>query len=272
MTFPALRDGRVVKEAFASGLPKPSFNLRLQHAAADLRRYPRARGDRRCCSISNGSTAISSSVSIGAAASFFDGSELSAHQPPGRCARTRPARAVPRRGARRRARRHLGAAGHRRLRPRSRHLAARARRCLTRGGLRTARHRTRRTRSRQAVHLRDHGHDQAATRSGSRCCSPRNLKRAGINARRSALSMRCSTRRRRIAFDFDMIQNRWDQSLSPGNEQAFYWSSAAADEQRQPQLHGRASSPAIDAHDRRAAQGRRAATISSPRCVRSTAC
>ena len=34
---------------------------------------------------------------------------------------------------------------------------------------------------------------------------------------------------RRIAFDFDMIQSRWDQSLSPGNEQAFYWSSAAAD-------------------------------------------
>ena len=34
---------------------------------------------------------------------------------------------------------------------------------------------------------------------------------------------------RRIAFDFDMIQYRWDQSLSPGNEQAFYWSSAAAD-------------------------------------------
>jgi peptide/nickel transport system substrate-binding protein len=27
-----------------------------------------------------------------------------------------------------------------------------------------------------------------------------------------------------------MIQNRWDQSLSPGNEQAFYWGSAAADQ------------------------------------------
>jgi peptide/nickel transport system substrate-binding protein len=34
---------------------------------------------------------------------------------------------------------------------------------------------------------------------------------------------------RRIAFDFDMISNRWDESLSPGNEQAFYWSSEAAD-------------------------------------------
>jgi len=27
-----------------------------------------------------------------------------------------------------------------------------------------------------------------------------------------------------------MIEYRWDQSLSPGNEQAFYWGSAAADE------------------------------------------
>ena len=35
--------------------------------------------------------------------------------------------------------------------------------------------------------------------------------------------------RRRIAYDFDMMEYRWDQSLSPGNEQAFYWGSAAAD-------------------------------------------
>src|SRR5439155_19395907 len=35
---------------------------------------------------------------------------------------------------------------------------------------------------------------------------------------------------RRLTYDFDMIENRWDQSLSPGNEQAFYWGSAAADQ------------------------------------------
>jgi peptide/nickel transport system substrate-binding protein len=34
---------------------------------------------------------------------------------------------------------------------------------------------------------------------------------------------------RRLAYDFDMIENRWDQSLSPGNEQSFYWGTAAAD-------------------------------------------
>ena len=35
--------------------------------------------------------------------------------------------------------------------------------------------------------------------------------------------------RRRLTYDYDMIEYRWDQSLSPGNEQAFYWGSAAAD-------------------------------------------
>jgi peptide/nickel transport system substrate-binding protein len=34
---------------------------------------------------------------------------------------------------------------------------------------------------------------------------------------------------RRITYDYDMIEFRWDQSLSPGNEQVFYWGSAAAD-------------------------------------------
>jgi microcin C transport system substrate-binding protein len=31
------------------------------------------------------------------------------------------------------------------------------------------------------------------------------------------------------SFDFDMITFGWPQSLSPGNEQRFYWGSAAAD-------------------------------------------
>jgi peptide/nickel transport system substrate-binding protein len=36
--------------------------------------------------------------------------------------------------------------------------------------------------------------------------------------------------RRLIGFDFDMTQYRWEQSLSPGNEQLFYFGSAAASE------------------------------------------
>jgi peptide/nickel transport system substrate-binding protein len=32
------------------------------------------------------------------------------------------------------------------------------------------------------------------------------------------------------SFDFDMIEYRWEQSLSPGNEQSFYFGAAAADQ------------------------------------------
>jgi peptide/nickel transport system substrate-binding protein len=54
------------------------------------------------------------------------------------------------------------------------------------------------------------------------------LKRAGITAQvRSVDAVQYEARR--LSYDFDMIENRWDQSLSPGNEQAFYWGSAAAD-------------------------------------------
>ncbi len=53
------------------------------------------------------------------------------------------------------------------------------------------------------------------------------LARAGIDARIRMVDA-VQYDQRRTNFDFDMIQNRWDQSLSPGNEQAFYWGSAAA--------------------------------------------
>jgi peptide/nickel transport system substrate-binding protein len=72
-----------------------------------------------------------------------------------------------------------------------------------------------------------------------------NLKRAGITARvRTVDAVQFESRR--IGFDFDMIQNRWDESLSPGNEQAFYWSLAAADQTGSRNYMG-VKSPAIDA-------------------------
>jgi peptide/nickel transport system substrate-binding protein len=56
----------------------------------------------------------------------------------------------------------------------------------------------------------------------------RDLKRAGIEISvRSVDPVQFD--QRRLGYEFDMIQNRWDQSLSPGNEQAFYFGSAAAD-------------------------------------------
>jgi peptide/nickel transport system substrate-binding protein len=55
----------------------------------------------------------------------------------------------------------------------------------------------------------------------------RSLKRAGIEVLVRSVDA-TQYERRRIGFDFDMMQYRWEQSLSPGNEQLFYWSSAAA--------------------------------------------
>ena len=71
------------------------------------------------------------------------------------------------------------------------------------------------------------------------------LKRAGIGMRVRVVDA-VQYDRRRIAYDYDMIEYRWDQSLSPGNEQAFYWGSAAADEQGTRNYMG-VKSLAIDA-------------------------
>ncbi len=71
------------------------------------------------------------------------------------------------------------------------------------------------------------------------------LKRAGIAAAVRVVDP-VQFDQRRIGFEFDMIQNRWDQSLSPGNEQAFYWGSEAADQPGSRNYMG-AKDPAIDA-------------------------
>jgi peptide/nickel transport system substrate-binding protein len=73
----------------------------------------------------------------------------------------------------------------------------------------------------------------------------RDLKRAGIQAAVRAVDA-VQFDQRRLGFDFDMIQNRWDQSLSPGNEQSFYWGSEAARIQGTRNYMG-ARDPAIDA-------------------------
>ena len=73
----------------------------------------------------------------------------------------------------------------------------------------------------------------------------RDLKRAGIEASVRAVDA-VQFDQRRLGFEFDMIQNRWDQSLSPGNEQSFYWGSEAADNQGTRNYMG-AKDRAIDA-------------------------
>jgi peptide/nickel transport system substrate-binding protein len=72
-----------------------------------------------------------------------------------------------------------------------------------------------------------------------------NLGRAGIAAQVRLVDA-VQYDQRRISFDFDMIEYRWEQSLSPGNEQSFYWGSAAADEQGSRNYMG-VRSAAVDA-------------------------
>lgn len=73
----------------------------------------------------------------------------------------------------------------------------------------------------------------------------RDVKRAGIEARIRMVDA-VQFDRRKLTYDFDMIEYRWDQSLSPGNEQHFYWSTAAAGAEGTRNYMG-ARNPAIDA-------------------------
>jgi peptide/nickel transport system substrate-binding protein len=71
------------------------------------------------------------------------------------------------------------------------------------------------------------------------------LARAGINAQVRLVDA-VQYQQRLATFDFDMIENSWQQSLSPGNEQTIYWGSAAADQEGSRNYIG-VKSPAVDA-------------------------
>jgi peptide/nickel transport system substrate-binding protein len=88
------------------------------------------------------------------------------------------------------------------------------------------------------------GRDRDTLRAALNLLS-QDLKRAGIEVKvRSVDPVQFD--QRRLDYDFDMIENRWDQSLSPGNEQWFYWGSAAADSPGTRNYMG-IKSPAVDA-------------------------
>jgi peptide/nickel transport system substrate-binding protein len=243
--FPAARDGRVIKETFSGGLPKASsfyvFNTR-RPIFADIR-------VRDAITLLFDFEWINHNLFFDLyqrSGSYFEGSELSA--------RGRPADASERallapfpdavrpdvrdgtwsppandgsgrdRSQLRRALELLSAAGYE----------------LRGGELVDARNGSRLT-FEIMVAIRNDTQDEQ--RLASMFAS--NLKRAGITVQvRPVDAVQFETRR--IAFDFDIIQNRWDESLSPGNEQAFYWSSAAADQNGSRNYMG-VKSPAIDA-------------------------
>ena len=73
----------------------------------------------------------------------------------------------------------------------------------------------------------------------------RSLKRIGIEARVRLVDS-SQMQRRRQEYDFDMMPYAWFASLSPGNEQSFYWGSAGRENKGTRNYMG-ASEPAIDA-------------------------
>lgn len=72
----------------------------------------------------------------------------------------------------------------------------------------------------------------------------RNLARLGIEARVRTVDASQYVNRLR-EFDYDMIVASWGQSLSPGNEQAMFWSSEAADQPGSRNFVG-IRNPAVD--------------------------
>ena len=221
--FPALREGRVVKESFTSGLPKPTFNFVFNTRRAifsDIR-------VREAIGLLFDFEWVNRSIFFDLyrrSAGYFEGSELSARGRPAD-ARER-ALLAPFPGAVRTdvmdgtwAPPRTDGSG------RDRDALRRALALLASAGYEL--------RGTDLVDQRGKPFSfeiLALNRDEERLALlfSSQLKRAGITAQ-VRLADAVAYEARRIAFDFDMIQSRWDQSLSPGNEQAFYWSSAAAD-------------------------------------------
>jgi peptide/nickel transport system substrate-binding protein len=243
--FPAMQDGRVVKETFASRLPKPTqffvFNTR-RPVFADAR-------VREAIALLFDFEWINQNIFHGLyrrSASYFDGSELSAHGRPADARERALLAPYPDavrsdvldgtwsppvsdgsgrdRIALRRALALLTAAGYE-LRG-TELVEQRSGRPLTFEIMVTAR-------------------NEAMDEERLALLYANNLKRAGINVRVRPVDA-VQFEARRLTFDFDMLPSRWDQSLSPGNEQAFYWSAAAADSNGSRNYMG-VKSPAVDA-------------------------
>jgi peptide/nickel transport system substrate-binding protein len=239
--FPAVRDGRIVKEAFANGLPKLSsnfvFNTR-RPIFADIR-------VRQALSLLFDAQWINHNFFFDLyrrSAGFFDGSELSAYRRPADARERALLAAFPGvvRGdvldgtwmpptsdgsGRDRANLHdaltlLAAAGYE-----------------LKGT--TLRERASGRPLSFEIMVANRDDERMAIAYAS------SLARAGITAQVRLLDA-VQYDQRRLSFDFDMIQCRWEQSLSPGNEQSIYWGSAAADQPGSRNYMG-VRSPAVDA-------------------------
>jgi len=239
--IPAVRDGRVVKEAFVNGLPKPAFNFVFNTRRpifADLR-------VRQAITMLFDAEWINRNFFFDLyrrSASYFDGSDLSAYH-----------RAADERE------RALLAPFPDAVRPdvldgtwsppvsdgsgRDRKSLREALGLLDAAGYELKGTTLRARGSGRPFHFEIMVTNRDDERLALAFAS--NLARAGIDAQ-ARLVDAVQYDQRRISFDFDMIQYRWEESLSPGNEQSFYWGSAAADQQGSRNYMG-VRSPAIDA-------------------------
>jgi len=73
----------------------------------------------------------------------------------------------------------------------------------------------------------------------------KNLERLGVTAHVRTVDS-AQYKKRTDDFDFDMVMQRWLQSLSPGNEQRAFWGSAYADQPGSPNIIG-LKDPVVDA-------------------------
>jgi peptide/nickel transport system substrate-binding protein len=239
--FPAVRDGRVVKDAFPDGLPKRSsdfvFNTR-RPMFADIR-------VRQAIALLFDAEWVNRDFFFNLyqrAAGYFADSELSAyHRPAGQGERA------------------LLAPFPDAVRPdvldgtwslpvtdgsgRDRDSLRQALALLRAAGYEldgmTLRQRTTHQPLRFEIMVTDRDQERLALAFAS------NVARAGIDAQVRMVDA-VQYDQRQVTFDFDMIEYHWDQSLSPGNEQTYYWGSAAADQQGTRNYMG-VRSPAIDA-------------------------
>jgi peptide/nickel transport system substrate-binding protein len=239
--FPAERDGRVIKESFADALPKPAsdfvFNTR-RAVFADIR-------VREAVALLFDFEWINRNFFYGLyerSASFFDDSELSAYHRS--ASEHERALLAPFPGAVRTD--LLDGTWSPPVTDGSGHDRAPLRAALAL--LQSAGYELKGTKLRNRVSGRplrfeimvnDRDDERLALAFAS------NLARAGIDAQ-VRLVDDVQYQQRLTAFDFDMIKYSWDQSLSPGNEQAFYFGAAAADQQGSRNYMA-VRSPAVDA-------------------------
>ncbi len=239
--IPAVRDGRIVKETFADGQPKPAFNFVFntrRAVFADIR-------VRQAIALLFDFEWINRNFFFGLykrSASFFDDSELSAYR--------RPADAherdllAPFPGAVRAD--VLDGSWTPPPTDGSGHDRAALRQALTL--LQAAGYQLQGTTLRQRTSGRPLAFEiMVVSRDQQRLALAfsHNLQRAGIDAQ-VRLVDDVQYQQRLLSYDFDVIEYRREQSLSPGNEQSFYFGSAAADQQGTRNYMG-VRSPAADA-------------------------